>query len=260
MLDNQPSNAATVLSLIKDIHEFTCDPEMRELMKSAKPKAYPNQPLLSLPSHLDTLEELEEKMGKLIECVKQGYSLASATGSQELQGSYIENPEERAKSRMQDIELKLYRAWKGGRVPLPPYNSLVNSITTPIGINGQGKRMRRAEALDRMYGVRGSTVDNATWWITTYPELIPLINAISRVIGAERETIPLVHHQQVMPGESAEIRIIDSIVATSRHIINQHMAKVRNVVRRVNESISLIETRKRSLGRSLLGETTTTTT
>ncbi|RKP11532.1 hypothetical protein BJ684DRAFT_12802 [Piptocephalis cylindrospora] len=209
-------------------------------------KTYTKAPL-ALPRYGDTLEELESKMRDLSDCVIEGYSLASATRFKDPDEIVIQDPERRAESRMKVERKGLYRIWKRGLTHLPPYDPKKNSLPTVVGSNGQVKRERRAEALDRLYGTRGSTVENVTWWISTYPTLIPLINAMSRVIGAERESVP-VGRSMTVP-EAAEAKVIDLIWATCQHVLNQHMSKVRAMVRRINDSSETIQSRKEYLGR-----------
>jgi hypothetical protein len=90
-----------------------------------------------------------------------------------------------ARSQMKPHEADAWDHYLRGSIKLPVIDWARNRGQAATGKRSQQKR--RAEALNRLYNVRCAEVSHAAWIPSNLPALLPLVKAMARVIGAERQ-------------------------------------------------------------------------
>jgi len=83
-------------------------------------------------------------------------------------------------------EKETFEAWRAGSVPsLPVIDWVANRGPEPSSPRGLKVATRRAEALNRLYETDRAQPCHAVWFAQEQPLWLPLVQAISRIIGAE---------------------------------------------------------------------------
>ncbi|KAK0951039.1 hypothetical protein LTS01_025397 [Friedmanniomyces endolithicus] len=125
--------------------------------------------LLPLPVEDDSATVLNAKLSSYLDVLHVGHSLAAATGL--IHGELkLESPETRAMQGMTPNEKDYYEAWKEQRpLLLPSVDWDADRGRTPTSQRPFKKATRRAEALNRIYGVNKAEPCLYIYFTEKYP-------------------------------------------------------------------------------------------
>ena len=169
------------------------------------------------PSENDSLSVLTVKLSSFIYVVHAGHSIAAATGflPSRSDGSSSEFV---AVEGMAPQERECYNVWKEkGPLSLPIIDWANHRGHTPTSQRPLKKAQRRAEALNRIYGTDKAEPCHYTYFVQTHSPSLPLVKAIARVIGAEKNEA---ERQTNFRPQSYNYITLQSIVCKSRQILH----------------------------------------
>ncbi|KAL8808953.1 MAG: hypothetical protein Q9223_003665 [Gallowayella weberi] len=142
---------------------------------------------LQLPLPCDKPQTLEAKLTAILATVSSGQSLAAAT-------HYLATPHlnrdpiAKAMQEMGPYERMQWDAYTADpQLKLPVINWATNLDTEPTSARPLKNAQRRAEALNRLYKTDQARPGHAVWFTKHHMYLLPLVKAVARVIGAERD-------------------------------------------------------------------------
>lgn len=174
--------------------------------------------VLPLPSENDSLSVLTTKLSSFLYVIHVGRSVAVATGYVP-DKSIKATPESRAVDGMRPHERDYFEAWKErSPLSLPSIDWDTDRGHTPVSQRPLKKAQRRAEALNRIYKTDKAEPCHYTHFVENNPLWVPLVTAVARVIGAERN-----QKETLMkpPPQRHELQVLRSIVQVSMQIISQ---------------------------------------
>jgi hypothetical protein len=94
---------------------------------------------------------------------------------------------EAAQAQMCPKEHEYWEAFLRGSIRLPDIDWSADTEDKPIGKNSLKTARRRVEALNRLYGTDQVRPSHSVWLAKNHIQLLPLVKAIARVIGMERQ-------------------------------------------------------------------------
>jgi len=171
---------------------------------------------LPIPKMGDSLVVLNSKLAAVAEAVLSGQSIASATGfaAVELQER---SATKKAVNEMSPVEYDYWQAYIENRCQLPPMNWSVDLDTLPKSVKPLRMARRRAEALNYLYKTDQANPGHSVWFTANHSECLPLVKAMTRVIGAERN---LLGGQSTLNAiQWADLQSINRILSISGQII-----------------------------------------
>jgi hypothetical protein len=172
---------------------------------------------LPLPEPGDSLPVLHIKLQALATVVLGNESVAAATGYRAAT-KRERDPEAAARQEMPQVDLRLWDGWKEGRVALPSIDWSITPPSAPTSARPLRIANRRAVALNRLYNTTLATPAHAAWFTSNHAGLLPLVKAMARVIGVERDLVGGI--DGLSPGQLAEIQSIGRVVAVVADIIH----------------------------------------
>jgi hypothetical protein len=95
---------------------------------------------------------------------------------------------------------------------------------------------RRAEALNRLYGIDQARPSHSVWSVKNHIEYLPLVKTMTRVIGMERQ-IGFDRSSRADVLNLADLHIIRNIISTSLKIKRDHEATFQAWKRDINGRI-----------------------
>lgn len=140
---------------------------------------------IEVPTDNDSITTLGTKLAALARVVTSGCSIAAAT-------NYAACPTPQrdavkaAIAGMKPTELPFYNYYAQGRYPLPEMNWDENRGPVPTSARPLKTSRRRAEALNYLYKTDKADPSHAVWFTMNEGSHLPLISAIVRVFGAQR--------------------------------------------------------------------------
>jgi hypothetical protein len=174
--------------------------------------------VLPLPTEEDSLPVLDIKLSSYLYVVHIGTSINAATGS-DVDKSKIETPETRAINGMKPCEREYFEAWKRqSLVELPHIDWSADRRHTPTSQRPLKKALRRAEALNRIYSTDKAEPCHYTYFVENHLLWLPLVTAVARVIGAERDQSKM---SMKLQAEVRDFSIIQKIVKIALRVIHQ---------------------------------------
>ena len=169
--------------------------------------------VLPLPKEHDSLSVLMPKLSSYLYVVHVGRSVAEATG-------YEPNnvtAEARATKEMRPHERDYFEAWKErSPLKLPLVDWDAHQGHTPTSQRPLKKAVRRAEALNRIYCTERAKPSHYTYFVENHALWVPLVTAVARVIGAERDQK---EKSMKVRAQRHDSHVVQNIVQTSRRII-----------------------------------------
>ena len=85
------------------------------------------------------------------------------------------------------IEHQYWEAFLRGSIRLPDIDWSVDREDEPTSKKSLKTARRRAEALNRLYGTDQARPSHSVWFVKNHIEYLPLVKAMARVIGMERQ-------------------------------------------------------------------------
>lgn len=143
---------------------------------------------LPIPQRSDSIDTLERTMIALADVVRRGESIAFAT-NYAASANWVRDAEQKAVAGMPPDELFMWKHYKKGHCKLPKVEwdaiqEEASTSTRPLRI-----ARRRAEALNRLYKTDKACPEHSVWIVKNQLVMLPLIKAMARVIGAERDML-----------------------------------------------------------------------
>lgn len=143
--------------------------------------------VLPFPAEDDSISDLDVKLSSYLYALHVGNSISAATGQVHAELKR-ESSERQAIKGMSPSERDFFEAWKERRLlSLPSIDWNADRGHTPTSSRRLKKATRRAEALNRVYGVNGAEPCHYTYFVGKHPLWVPLVTAVGRVVGAERD-------------------------------------------------------------------------
>lgn len=151
---------------------------------SAIPDTTQHQSVLPIPQIGDSMNELLSKLTAIADIVRAGKSIAEATA---FSATPIQNreAEEIALCQMRPQERDLWTTFNDGLWSLPEFDWENNKLPPPSSAKPLKTARRRAEALNRLYQTDRAHEGHVVWITNNNIVLLPLVQAMARVIGAE---------------------------------------------------------------------------
>ena len=184
-------------------------------------KALPMKPaaaILGIPHNQDTLKILCSKLTAIASVISAGQSVAVATGY-----SAAANPEQRAVEKaVGQMDPWEHRAWEWfqtGSYVLPEMDWKSNVDSIPQSLRPLKTAQRRAEALNRLYKTDQAKPCHSVWFTKHHLLCLPLVKAMARVIGAERD---LVGGGVWTATQLADLQSINKILSVTSQIVSGH--------------------------------------
>ena len=201
--------------------------------------------VLPLPTEEDSLLVLDIKLSSYLYVVSIGASIDAATGCV-IDQPEIETAETRAINGMKPNERVFFEAWKRqGLVELPHIDWNADRGHTPTSHRPLKKAFRRAEALNRIYSTDNAEPCHYTYFVEKHPLLMPLVTAVARVIGAEKDQSKM---SLKLQAHVRDFNATEKIVQTALRII--HQSDDSHITSRVREKVRCLDATMRSRQRT----------
>lgn len=198
---------------------------------------------LPMPEEDDDLHSIARKMRALASVVESGKSMAVATGFSKA-AHQERDPETIARASMTPQELRQYEAWKGG-IPMPPFDTTSNRTPVKGGEKNMERFVKRARAMDTIWKRQGFTAENAMWLTVNWNYAVPLVVAVAKVHGAERELVG--GQTELTEMELAEVQTAHKAVAISSDAVNRVYRRLNEIARDINQAKETIQAREHAI-------------
>ena len=175
-----------------------------------------NPDCLPIPQIGDSIVVVGRKLIALADAVRRGRSIAvvthyAASTNQE------RDPVKVAVADMSPLELSYWRQYAEGTYPLPKIDWDNSCLPAPTAAKPLRTARRRTEALNRLYKTRNADPGHAVWFTKNEALHLPLVKAMARVIGAERN---LLGGQSTLSStRMADLQTINEVLSVSTQII-----------------------------------------
>lgn len=171
---------------------------------------------LAIPHRGDSIAVLQRKMTALAEAVRRGQSVALVTHYKA-----SANPERDATRKaiveMPIQELEAWTLYSQGKYPLPKVDWNASREPAPTSTRPLRIARRRAETLNRLYKTENADAGHSVWFTKSESVHLPLVKAMARVIGAERD---LLGGQCALSAtQIADLQSINEILSVSGQIL-----------------------------------------
>lgn len=188
----------------------------------------------TLPTLDDDALTLLAKLNQIESHLEHGGSLTTPVHSQTTTSQ--QSSVEVARSRMAPRESESWLAYLKGSVTLPELDWDANHGDLPTSKKALKKARRRAEALNRLYDSDRAQPSHSAWFTSHHPECLPLVKAMARVIGAEKQSST--DHTRDISTES-DLQALRSIISVS----SQHQLTSKTLSKRIDTRIQLLQRR-----------------
>ncbi|ODM16468.1 hypothetical protein SI65_07975 [Aspergillus cristatus] len=224
-----------------------------------------------IPEIDDDLETTATKLKDLASVVQKGNSLALWTGLKVATPQPRSDAETNARMQMTPSERQAYDAWKEGKYQIPEFEWTGNVAVVPNGAQSLKKFEKRAVAMDIIWGWRplsqpereedkekeGSsgvstraTPENASWLTFNMPATLPLIQAVVRVLNAEKQAQQN-PHAGLSEMEVVEMETARKIVAAAERNRSRELERIRLLTRSISQNTEVMKARIQSLEKRL---------
>jgi len=141
--------------------------------------------VLPLPRPGDSASLLLSKLQALKEVVLRHQSIAAATNYAAVVMQERDSTKN-AIEQMPESELEAWELYAAGKYVLPTIDWNSNRDAIPTSQKALKSARRRAEALNYLYQTDQAGPAHSVWFTRCHPSHLPLIKAMARVIGTER--------------------------------------------------------------------------
>ncbi|EYE97481.1 uncharacterized protein EURHEDRAFT_295634 [Aspergillus ruber CBS 135680] len=231
----------------------------------------------AIPEIDDDLETTANKLKDLASVVQRGNSLALWTGLKAATPQPRSDAVTNARMQMTPSERQAYDAWKEGKYQIPEFEWTGNVAVVPKGAQSLKKFEKRAIAMDIIWGWRplsqperedkgeegeGSsasdstsmnaraTPENASWLTFNMPATLPLIQAVVRVLNAEKQAQQN-PHAGLSEMEIVEMETARKIVAAAERNRSRELERIRLLTRSITQNTEVMKARIQSLEKRL---------
>jgi hypothetical protein len=200
-----------------------------------------DQAVVSVPGLEDSDNEVLSKLTAILNVVRAGGSIAKAT-AYSATPNYHSDAETVAKSQMPPQEHEAWTTFNDGLWALPELDWDNNKLPPPTSAKSLKVARRRAEALNRLYKTDRAAEGHVVWITENKIELLPLIKAMARIIGAE---INRVGGGKWSAIQLADLQSVNRIISVSAQICQKSISKVLRT--KVAEVLHALESYRRQL-------------
>ncbi|TAQ88306.1 hypothetical protein B7494_g3396 [Chlorociboria aeruginascens] len=200
-----------------------------------------HQPALSVPRHEDSTGEVIATLTAIVDAVRAGQSITEHTTDS------AESPEMIARNQMPPLEYMAWTTFKQGQWRLPDVDWHENQLPPPTSSKSLKTAHRRAEALNRLYETDQAHEGHVTWVTQNKIEFLPMIKAMARVIGAERNQVG---GGKWRAAELANLQLINRILSISTQVYQKRKSEV--LRSKVAETQQVLGNYRRTLRKSAL--------
>ena len=207
-------------------------------------RVFPKEPgavILAIPRSEDTLMILCSKLTAIAEVVSAGQSVAIATAyaaaaSQEWRAV------QKAINEMRPPERRLWDLFETSSIALPDMDWKIDIDPTPLSPRPLRTARRRAEALNRLYKTNEALPPHSVWFTKHHSIYLPLVKAMARVIGAERD---LVGGGVWTATQLADLQSINEILSVTAQLVKG--GKSKDQLRAISNAQAVLVSRRDSL-------------
>jgi len=140
------------------------------------------------------------------------------------------------------MEHQYWEAFLRGSIRLPDMDWSVDREDEPTSKKSLKTARRRAEALNRLYGTDQARPSHSVWFVKNHIEYLPLVKAMARVIGIERQM-----GSNRSSRADADLHTTRSVISTSLKIKRDHEAAFKAWKRDVNDRIQTLISHQREI-------------
>ncbi|KGO70282.1 hypothetical protein PITC_021010 [Penicillium italicum] len=189
--------------------------------------------ILSTPQPTDRLVQTYKKLKRLADLVHQGKSLAIHT-------NYTKAPKKErdpiaeAKKKMRSTEINQYDAWVAGTtMPTVDWEHSHKAVKLPEDKQAHFKQQVRA--IRKIYDNSHITRTNTHWFMSNFPYVLPLIEAIVIVRAVRQQYVrdqegtterELIHRKDFTEMELAELETARGIIGVTTDILRKRERRV----------------------------------
>ncbi|KAL8770791.1 MAG: hypothetical protein Q9209_003658 [Squamulea sp. 1 TL-2023] len=177
---------------------------------------------LHLPDPSDSAATLSTKLTAIVTRISSGQSIAAATGFLATPNPH-RDPVAKATQEMHPYELEYWDAYitNPDLIEFPNIDWSTDIDTSPTSKKPIQNAKRRAEALNRLYQTDQAQPGHSVWFTKHHEYLLPLVKAMARVIGAERD---------ICGGSKglakADLQTVNAILSTVGKMVSEEQHKI----------------------------------
>ena len=211
--------------------------------------------LLPLPTLEDSLETFQNTISTLAHLCYNGQNIAAATGYKACPVQERDN-EKKVTQEMTPAEHTAYTAWKNGTMSsLPPMDWDKDKAVPPTGDTSNSAKSlkvakKRAEALNRLYETTRADASHAVFWAQKYTQLLPLVKAVARIVGAEVAATG--GNENLNAEEWAELQTLGKIISIGSQYM-QKQVKHSTAKKFINGNLQVLIARRQQLQNKVSG-------
>jgi hypothetical protein len=172
---------------------------------------------LPIPQSGDSIAVIQKKLTALADAVSRGQSIAVVT---KYAASTVQerDPMKLAVAEMSPQELDHWGLYAEGKYRLPKLDWNESRLSIPTSAKPLRTAHRRADALNRLYETDKADPGHAVWFTKNEPFHLPLVKAMARVIGAERNLLG--GQSALNTTQIADLQSINEILSISTQILD----------------------------------------
>lgn len=195
---------------------------------------------LPIPQNGDDLETTARKRQSLARVLSSGHRLLVGPG-------HVSTPEQKqtaeefARDRMTSPEMTQYDAWKMGIIQLPELDWYNNRVQ--VAPEAMQTFSRRAIAMDIIWRRQGTVPENAAWLTINMSFLMPLVKAVTKIIGAEEHFRKNECDARLADHDIAEIKMLKRVNAIAEGNVTRERERLRMLSDSIHKSQALLKRR-----------------
>ena len=201
---------------------------------------------LQIPQSNDSVMDVARK---LADAVRNGQSIATASKF----AASMTQEREPMNIAVDGMKAQEYEAWivyTTGKYQLPKIDWKSEHESAPTSTKPLRIARRRAEALNRLYNTEQVSPGHSVWFTKHEVSHLPLVNAMVRVIGAERNLVGGQH--ALSATQMADLQTINAILSVSTEILKSSRGKLISV--EISSAQQVLGSQRDVLRRMLAGE------
>lgn len=191
---------------------------MAETDRATSPALDASTSMLSIPDRNDSIFVLHRKLTALAEAVRRGQSVAYVT-NYTASTAQERDTTKKAVAEMPLQERQVWDVYAQGTYKLPKIDWNTSREPAPTSTKPLRVARRRAEALNRLYGSEKADPEPSVWFTKNESAHLPLVKAMARVIGAERNSLGGQCGLNAM--QFADLQSINEILSISGRIVEK---------------------------------------
>ncbi|KAJ6131614.1 hypothetical protein N7523_001320 [Penicillium sp. IBT 18751x] len=203
---------------------------------------------LPMPTEGDDLETTARKMQSIASVISSGRNLSMTSGprstTNDSKRKQTRTAEDFAIERMTGPEIAQYNAWKQGLIQLPTVDWYQNRL--PVAPTGMRTFSRRAIAMDIIWERSGFAPEHAAWLAVNMNFLLPVVKAVTKVLGAAEE-LQRNEHPQMSDRDIAEMDMLRLINSTAEETVTRERERMRMLVDSIHRSQAVLTHRINTL-------------